>query len=367
VNGPGVVRVLQRYRRMVTMTTGVAFAIGLCIIAAEPTVPVLGRADLVNGTGVATLFLVGGVGFLIGSAAAQVRGAASPRFERAGDPSAVYGAPMVTAVPAYARPDRGHASLPVLTHPVDEAAESFRTLATVIRARRGESNGLVVALSAAEVGAGTTTAVANCGLALAEMGENVLVIDGDPLGRGLTQALVADVDTSGLDLPPMGLSELLEGRPLADTIFPATGETGLMVVPSGRSTDMAVHRWRSSVLRAALEDLSRRFDVILLDTPPMASSSFSLDLAVAAGRLVMVVPHRGPVEPHQGIAQRLPAVDIEMIGYVYSGGAPNNRFTPYFPVVRGSRHGIGWPGEPAVPPFVDPMLPETPRSSLPAN
>ena len=99
----------------------------------------------------------------------------------------------------------------------------------------------------------------------------------------------------------------------------------------------------------------------------MASSSFSLDLAVAAGRLVMVVPHRGPVEPHQGIAQRLPAVDIEMIGYVYSGGAPNNRFTPYFPVVRGSRHGIGWPGEPAVPPFVDPMLPETPRSSLPAN
>ena len=63
-----------------------------------------------------------------------------------------------------------------------------------------------------------------------------------------------------------------------------------MVVPSGRDTDMAIHRWRSGTMRTALENLSERFDVILIDTPPMGTSSFSLDLAGVAEHLILVIP-----------------------------------------------------------------------------
>jgi tyrosine-protein kinase Etk/Wzc len=335
-------RALQRFRRMVITTVVGAALVGACWVATGTGIPVFGHADILNGTGLAVVIAFAGVGFLVASAIAWARANARRRFERPTDPMAVYGKPMITTVPAFERPQAGHAALPVLSHPADEAAESYRTLATVLRARRGESKVLVVAVSSVEVGAGATTTVANCGLALAEMGERVLVIDGDPLSRGLTRALVVDVDTSGLGLPPMGLSELLEGRPLHETIFHSIGGTGLLVVPSGRNTDMAVHRWRTSTLRAALDDLGRRFDMILFDTPPVGSSSFSLDVAGVAGHLVLVVPHQDLAESHDALANRLPAAGVDLVGYVYNAAPSNIRFAPYFPVVRGTRHGSGW-------------------------
>jgi Mrp family chromosome partitioning ATPase len=342
VSRPAVGSTLRRFRRAVTTASVGLAVVAVFCVGVGPDVPVLGHADLLNGAGVGVIVLFAGFAFLASSALAWVQANAHRRFERVTDPQAVYATPMVSSVPQFARPPGGHTALPMLTHPADEAAESYRTLATVLRARRGESPVLVVAISSAAVGAGVTTTVANCGLALAEMGERVLVVDGDPLHRGLTQALVEDTDATGLGLPPMGLSELLEGRPLPDTMFPALGGTGLVVVPSGRSTDMAVHRWRSSTLRAALTDLSRRFDMILFDTPPIGTSSFSLDLAGVARRLVLVVPHQDLVESHQLVAHRLLGVDIEVFGYVYNNAPSNARFASYFPVVRGDRHHAAW-------------------------
>ena len=288
-------------------------------------------------------------GFILGAAIAFVLASTRRRFERATDPQRLYGAPLITTVPAFEIPAWSRVALPVLTAPADEAAEAYRIMATVLRSRRGESDCLVVAFSAADLGAGTTTTVANCGLALAEMGERVLVVDGDPLGRGLTQTLVDQTDPSGLTASPLGLSEPLEGRSLNDTIVPALGNTGLMVVPSGQSSEVAVHRWRSSTLRMALENLTEHYDIILLDTPPMGTSSFSLDLSGIAEHLVLVIPHFDLVDLHEVIARRLPVVGIELLGYVYNGASHNVHFAPYFPVVRGQSAGPALGSGPTVP------------------
>jgi Mrp family chromosome partitioning ATPase len=289
-----------------------------------------------NGNYLRTLFISMVIGLFIGAIIAFILASSRRRFETATDPQKVYGVPLMTTVPAFEAMVWSAATLPVLTAPTDEAAESYRILATLLRARRGNSDCMVVAFSAADLSSGTTTTVANCGLALAEMGERVLVIDGDPLGRGLTQALVVDTDGMGTGLPPLGLPELLEGRNLAETMVPALGTTDLMVVPSGRDTDMAIHRWRSGTMRTALENLSERFDVILIDTPPMGTSSFSLDLAGVAEHLVLVIPHYDLIELHQGIARRLAMVGVELLGYVYNGTTSSIRFAPYFPIVRGA-------------------------------
>jgi len=371
VSRPGVWPAIRRFLRLVQSCTVAGLVVGAGFMLFSPTLPVLGHADPGNLSGLFIIFLFGVCGFVIGGVAAWLMANSQRRFERDTDPGAIYGMALISTVPTFAPPEWGGAALPLLTHPVDEAAEAYRTLATVMRARRGTAKFLVVAVSGAEVGAGATTTVANCGLALAQMGERVLVIDGDPLARGLTQLLVEDTDTSGLGIPPMGLSELLEGRPLNQTIFPAVGDTGLMVVPSGRSTDMAVHRWRSSILRAALVDLSHRFDIILIDTPPMSTSSFSLDLAGVAGHLVVVIPHLDLVEPHQAMARRVPVVGIDLIGYVYNGASSNTRFAPYFPIVRGARHGSDWEPNPSEIPIPSPrhLAPpeEAKRTGWPSN
>jgi Mrp family chromosome partitioning ATPase len=289
----------------------------------------------VNGNYFRTLLIFSAAGLLIGILIAFVLASSRRRFENAADPESLYGVAMITTVPAFELPAWSRVALPILTDPTDEPAEAYRILATVLRARRNDSDCLVVAFSAADLGAGTTTTVANCGLALAEMGERVLVIDGDPLGRGLTQALVDQEPTGGLALAPLGLSELLEGFTLAETAIPAVGNPDLMIVPAGRSTDMAVRRWRTATMRSALEDMTERFDVVLIDTPPMGTSSFSMDLSSIAEHLVLVIPHFDFVDLHESIARRLPVIGIELLGYVYNGALSNIRFAPYFPVVRG--------------------------------
>jgi Mrp family chromosome partitioning ATPase len=294
--------------------------------------PATAPGTSVNGNLLRTLVIFGGAAFLIGTVAAFILANTRRRFEKAEDPAALYGAPLITTIPVFETSVWSPLTLPVITNPFDEAAEAFRTLATVLRARRGESDTLVVAFSGADLRAGTTTTVANTGLALAEMGERVLVIDADPLGRGLTNLLVEQ--PSDLGVPPMGLSELLIGRSLNETLLPAVGHTGLMIVPCGQDTEMAVRRWRSGTLRRALEDLSERFDVILIDTPPMGTSSFSVDFVSIAEHLVMVVPHLDAVELHDVVARRLPIVNIELMGYVYNGTPADIRFAPYFPILR---------------------------------
>jgi len=289
-----------------------------------------------NGNYLRTLLISMLIGLFIGTIIAFILASYRRRFETATDPQKVYGVPLMTTVPAFEAMVWSAATLPVLTAPADEAAEAYRILATLLRARRGNSDCMVVAFSAADLSSGTTTTVANCGLALAEMGERVLVIDGDPLGRGLTQALVVDTNGMGTGLPPLGLPELLEGQNLAETMVRALGTTDLMVVPSGRDTDMAIHRWRSGTLRTALENLSERFDVILIDTPPMGTSSFSLDLAGVAEHLILVIPHYDLIELHQGMARRLAMIGVELLGYVYNGTPSTLNFAPYFPIVRGA-------------------------------
>ena len=313
-----------------------------------------------NGNYFRTLLISMLIGLFIGTIIAFVLASSRRRFETATDPQKVYGVPLMTTVPAFEAMVWSAATLPVLTAPTDEAAEAYRILATLLRARRGNSDCMVVAFSAADLSSGTTTTVANCGLALAEMGERVLVIDGDPLGRGLTQALVVDTNGMGGGLPPVGLPELLEGQDLAETMVPALGTTDLMVVPSGRDTDMAIHRWRSGTMRTALENLSERFDVILIDTPPMGTSSFSLDLAGVAEHLILVIPHFDLIELHQGMARRLAMVGVELLGYVYNGTPSSTRFAPYFPIVRGAPAAPLDPGPTPIATSASPLPPPPP-------
>jgi len=275
------------------------------------------------------------VGLFIGVLAAFALASTRRRFEHAEDPSALYGAPLLTTVPAFEAGLWSQVGLPMLTDPIGEAAEAYRSLATILRAQRGETDSILVAVTAADLGAGSTTTVANCGFALAEMGERVLLVDADPLGRSLTQSLVNGSSTPGLHEPPLGLSELLGGRTLAETVVPATRNERMMVLPSGRDSDMAVHRWRTTTLRAALEGMTEAFDVVLIDTPPIGMSSFSLDLIATAEHVMLVIPHYDHVPPHEELARRLPMIRAELLGYVYNGVQSSTRFAPYYPVVRG--------------------------------
>ena len=87
-----------------------------------------------NGT-LQTLFISMVIGLFIGTIIAFILASSRRRFETATDPQKVYGVPLMTTVPAFEAMVWSAATLPVLTAPTDEAAESYRILATLLRAR----------------------------------------------------------------------------------------------------------------------------------------------------------------------------------------------------------------------------------------
>jgi Mrp family chromosome partitioning ATPase/capsular polysaccharide biosynthesis protein len=279
-------------------------------------------------------FLIGLLaGLLIGVVAAYALSLSRRRFDGQEDPQRFYGAALVAAVPAFEVPMWLPGGLTVLTDPSEEAAEAYREIATTLRSLRGEADGLLVAVTAADQGAGVTTTVANVGLLLAEMGERVLVVDADPLFSGLTQLLVEPSRERGLPQRPPGLSEVLRGHEIADAIQPCAQNPDLFVMPTGRDTNMAVHRWRSETMRSTLETLNRQFEIVLIDTPPLGTSSFGMDVAAAAGDVLLVIPHHDRVDRHEEIARRLPLVGATVLGYVYNGVPAKVTYAPYYPAL----------------------------------
>lgn len=153
----------------------------------------------------------------------------------------------------------------------------------------------VIAITNQKGGVGkTTTCSALCG-GLAELGYKVLAIDLDPQGN-LSFSLGVEVEDN------FTIYDVMKGNcDIADAIV--SGET-CDVVPSnillsGLELEMT-GVGREYVLREQLNDISKRYDYIILDTPP-ALSVLTINAYTASDELV--IPMLCEILSLQGIAQ----------------------------------------------------------------
>jgi hypothetical protein len=182
------------------------------------------------------------------------------------------------------------------------------------------------------------------------MGERVLVIDGDPVGRGLTRALTDTNDERPLVHPRPGFSEVVCGRPLVDSVVAADANPQLQVLTSGMDPELAISRWSSQAIKLALDDATSQFDFVMVDVPPVGSSSYGVDLAGAIKNLLLVIPYLDPVKGHLQLPERLRVAGVNLLGYVFNGAISDGQFRPYFPILHTSR-----------------AIPDAPRVRIPAG
>ena len=273
------------------------------------------------------------LGFVVGIIIAYALAYSRQVFEKPEEPELLYDIPMLAAVPAFWQPAWLPTGLPILTEPFDEPAEKYRTIATTLRSIRNSHMSMLIAVSAAAPRSGTTTTVANTGFALAEMGERVLIVDGDPVGRGLTRTLLeTDSEHPIVQLRP-GFSEVLGGRPLLDTAVQSETNANLFILGSGLDPDLALTRWSSQAIKLALNDAKDHFDLVLIDVPPVGTS-FGIDLARASQNLLLVVPYLDPVRYHTHLKERLEIAAIGLLGYIFNGVPAGGEFIPYYPLLH---------------------------------
>ena len=184
-------------------------------------------------------------------------------------------------------------------------ADAFRaTLASILYSGENGDRPRVIVLTSANPREGKTTVASNLALAAAEIGQSVLLIDGD-LRRGRLHEIY--------EVPnAWGLSDLLAGKengqaavgsvpsgkengqsPIAhrpsSTFFLPTGCGGLSLLPSGSPAANISGLLYSSRALDFLKRMRQEFQMVIIDSPPMLNMPDARMLGRMADAVVLVV------------------------------------------------------------------------------
>lgn len=169
----------------------------------------------------------------------------------------------------------------VRDHPNSVLAESYRQFAASFRRARLNANAKSVLFSAGMPNAGTTSVVLNLASTAAAAGRSVAVVDANFRRPKIAPML-------GLDPNDPGLGDILcEGRSI-DSVITTTSD-GISVIPAGTPKNRVYERFDGDAMNEFLGSMHGRFDVILIDGPPLVVASESLSIANAADASVLVI------------------------------------------------------------------------------
>ena len=230
-----------------------------------------------------TLALAGLLGLIGGAAAGCLRDWADDRFRNLPAIKLAAGAPVLGAIPnipttvAASAADRGQV---VHFDPFGDASESYRTLRTALQFGMPPRTKTLLVTSAVP-GDGKSTLVSNLAIAMAQASRRVLVVDAD---------LRAPVQHRLFGLPDRtGLASVLAGTDTLDDAIRRTGIHGLDVLPAGPIPHNPAELLNTPDFGDHLNDLADRYDLVLIDSPPVTAVTDARILAASADASLLVV------------------------------------------------------------------------------
>jgi len=199
--------------------------------------------------------------------------------------------------------------------PHSMAVEGLRSVRAALHFMLRDSPQRVLAITSPTAGAGKTFASVNLAVLFAEAGQRVLLIDAD-LRRGKV--------ASWFDLPTdVGLADLLAGHVALPEAVQRTVVNGLSVLPAGippaNPSELLMHPAFAECVRACAE----RFDLVLIDTPPVLAVADATLVANIVGTTLMVL-RAGSTLPDQvdESLKRLARAHANLSGGILNGVTP---------------------------------------------
>jgi len=211
-------------------------------------------------------------------------------------------------------------------------AESFRvTLASLLRESVTGGRPQAILVTSARPAEGKTTVASNLGMALAETGRNVLLVDGDFRRPRLHHVF---------NLPNnWGLTNLLgDGANMQDSVGMPTSFPGLSVLPSGPAPPSISKILYSPGLRQFFNLVRTRFDIILIDAPPILEVADARVLGEFADGAVLVL-RAGSTDRADALeaCQHLHEDGTLLLGTVLNDWKPSRKSKNYYEYYGGRR------------------------------
>ncbi|WP_354687289.1 polysaccharide biosynthesis tyrosine autokinase [Cupriavidus necator] len=205
---------------------------------------------------------------------------------------------------------KDEAGLLACLQPDDPAMESLRTFRTALQFALAGSDNRVVVISGPSPGVGKSFICANFA-AIAASGRRVVLIDADLHRGGLHHRFA-------LPRSP-GLTDVLTGTPL-DQALRCQVAPGLDFIATGTEAPNVADILQTPRMDALLEALRSRYDLVLIDTPPVLAVATAGILAGKAGAVFLVARAETTTVGELLAAQRaLRQAGAEVKGVLFNG------------------------------------------------
>lgn len=194
----------------------------------------------------------------------------------------------------------------------EEAAqviEAFRTIRMGVTNSCAASGPIVLTVSSPGAGDGKSLVSSNLALSFAEAGYRTVLVDGDTR-RGQLHAMF------GANRRP-GLLDYLGGDAPLESILRTSTHEKLTVIPCGTRRHRGPELLHSQAMLQLMAELRARFDVVLVDSPPLGAGVDPFVLGAATGNILVVLrtgaTDRKMAEAKLALLERLP---IRVLGAV---------------------------------------------------
>jgi Mrp family chromosome partitioning ATPase len=259
------------------------------------------------------------------------------------------GLPLLARIPRPSRRLRRHNALVMLDDPSNAHAETFRKLRTSVEFVNADVGAKTIMVTSAVDREGKSTTIANLAVALARGGRNVALVDLDlrrsMLDRffhvnprpGVTDLAIGRASAKDamrqipLISPAAAKHPPLNGRrPASRASFNgrASVQGVLQLFPAGTLPPSAGEFLQDTRLTDALHAIAERFDIVLIDAPPLLAVGDAMTLSTDVDAIV-VVTRLGRVQRpmlHE-LARQLRAVRASVLGYVATGAEHGDSYS----------------------------------------
>jgi polysaccharide biosynthesis transport protein len=222
-------------------------------------------------------------GLALGIAGAFLRDSLDDTLTSGESVERVIDAPVLATVPTVAS-WRKKAGPPIIvtSDPTSQPAEAYRSLRTSLQFVRQDRPLRTILVTSPNAGDGKTATVANLGAVFAQAGARVVLVSCDLRRPGLSQFFAPHEDAE--------LSSVLTGElPLEQAVTPVPDVDGLWTLGTGRIVGNPTELLSGQRMRSVVAELAQRFDVVLIDSPPVLPVSDAMILSGYADGVVLVV------------------------------------------------------------------------------
>lgn len=242
--------------------------------AVVPTVPVRpAKTQIVLVSAVLAVFLAAMAALLLDRLDNTIKGAddAEVRLQL----------PVLTALPQVPDHDRPHMARMFIDESHSHYAEGIRTARTGVLLSNLDVPNKILLVTSTLPGEGKTTVAVNLALAHAQT-KSTLLIDADMRRSQAARAL-------GVPGSHKGLTNLVAGNLPVEDCLVAVKDSNLLLLPVGDLPPNPLELLLSQRFKDVLAQLSERFEMIIIDSPPVELVSEALVLAPQATSVAFVV------------------------------------------------------------------------------